>query len=95
MSIGKTSARTQESIKDLWALLWSRDQGSQHVEPLWETIETGLSMMSGNATANDYIVMFVGTKSEVAEMADLTRDRVRARHAADEALGLIEKPRQI
>lgn len=78
-------------LDELWAVLWSRQQACLHYERLSETTKTSLSMLKGELSPNDYILLWVGPESAVDEVLDLARPFVKAREIADAALGLRDK----
>lgn len=75
--------KNQASTKDLWVLLWSRKQGFLHIENAFETITTGLEMLHDVSKLNDYIVIFIGTRAEVDEMAKAARPQVNRQRITD------------
>lgn len=63
---------------DAYALLWSKSSNCFHVEPLTDTVAKGRRFFLGNMT-NDYLLIGLGTRNEVAKAADAMRPHMVAR----------------
>lgn len=59
-------------MEETYALLWSRKSNGFHIEPLSSTCEAGMRFFQSNQ-ANDYLVLFVGTRDQVSDKADELR----------------------
>lgn len=65
-------------MDETYALLWSRKSNGFHIEPLSRTCEAGMRFFHQNQ-ANDYLLLFVGTRDAVSEKADELRPIVHER----------------
>lgn len=63
---------------DAYALLWSKRSNCFHVEPLTETVDKGRRFFLSD-TANDYLLIGLGTRDKVSETADALRPYMVAR----------------
>lgn len=75
-------------MKEIYALLWSKQANCFHVEPLERTAESGLRFFTRNQT-NDYLLLAYGSYDEVSSKADelrhitYERDQVRRLYSPD------------
>lgn len=64
----------------LWALLWSKEQGFMHIEPLLKLAVSGFRQLwfEGAGPVNDYMLIAIGDREEIEIWADLVRPKVHA-----------------
>lgn len=71
-----------------WTLLWSKQQRCFHVEPLERTMESGMQFFKNDQT-NDYLLLSVGSRDEVCDLAEklrpllMERETVRSLYEAE------------
>lgn len=62
-----------------YVLEWSKQTNTFHVQPLSSLLATNQTAFINNKSTPDYIVLMVGDKQAVHEMADHWRDRLKQR----------------
>lgn len=65
-----------------YALLWSKQQGCFHIEPLERTLQLNRAAFANNKTLNDYHVIDVGTQQAMYDAAEVRRKTLYARREA-------------